>query len=119
MIDTELVADRLKALGSFDDETIESYDELIENAALSVYATLKSMDYEDDGRVIFLAAAKAYYYIACSGGGFDSVESFKAGDVTLQENPKALIDVAELIVKQAQADCAGLIYGSGFAFRGV
>lgn len=79
---------------------------------------IKDEGYENDPRLIQLAAAKAYYSIMCSAEFSGGVTSFKAGDVSVSERAGS-VSGAERLLRFAMNDCKGLVRSECFAFLGV
>lgn len=125
MLDTGLVKKTVALLGSFDDEEIETYNQLILAASLSVYELLDENADEGDARVIQYAAAKAYYSICCIAENAEGITSFTAGEITVKQNAD-LKGGAEDVLRAAANDCRPLFKSAseldetnGFAFLGV
>ena len=114
MTDVESVKAVLRSISSLDDETIDAYTPLIENAV--AYVNSKS-GREDDGRATMLAAARANYSISLVLGG-DGVTGFKAGDVSITQTSNASETAKQLLIS-AEESCSDIMSDSGFAFRTV
>ncbi len=119
MIDIDAVIKALSSLITLNDEDLERFMPLIENAAASVCCELSSIVAASDTRVVFLAAARAYYYITCVTACADNVKSFTAGSVSLTVDGAAAISAAYGIMQAAEAACAGLLSPPSFTFRVV
>lgn len=118
MTDYSLVKEQLKNLLHCDDSQAEEYEIYISNAVSCVMPLLKNQEDENDGRVVFLCAAKAYYQINLAEFSTDGVTSFKAGDVSFEKDMSALTNAKELY-KTALDDCTAVLDTDAFAFRTV
>lgn len=123
MIDTELVKKTVALMGGFNDEEIEKYNPFILSAALSAAELLSEAADEQDARVIQLAAAKAYNAICCIAERAESITSFTAGDITVNQQSDLKGSAADAL-KLAVEDCKPLFKtelneNDGFAFLGV
>lgn len=118
MTDISLVKKQLKVLLSCDDSQVEDYESYINNAILSVMPMLKNEEAENDGRVVYLCAAKAYYQINLTKTSDDGITSFKAGDVSYEIDTSSL-PKAKALYEMALDDCNSLIDKDPFDFRTV
>lgn len=117
MINAQLVEQSLKLMGNFNDGFEKKYAPLIISAIECTQQLLRTENFENDPRVIQLAAAKAYYMIACTENS-DEFSSFSAGDVSFTKAKKST-DCAKNLYYSALYDCRDIIADSGFAFMGV
>lgn len=118
MTDYSLVKEQLKSLLQCDDSQVEEYETYISNAVSCIEPLLKNPEDENDGRVVFLCATKAYYQINMTNSSNDGVTSFKAGDVSFERDISALPNAKELY-KTALNDCAAVLNTDVFVFRTV
>lgn len=118
MINKEAVETYTKVLGDFSDEEIETYSPVIDYAITTTAAALKDSEYGEDGRAVFLAAARANSLICTLKAGNDDVTSFTAGDVSIKRSGEACSKAAE-ILNEALTEAHGLIGDGAFAFIGV
>lgn len=117
MTDYTLVKEELmKALGC-DEAQAEQYESYINSALASVAAMLKSDEDENDIRVVTLCAMKAYYQIILTQED-DGIVSFKAGDVSYTKEETS-VSRAKALLRAAEENCGGLVYGGSFAFKAV
>lgn len=117
-MDTAAVKLYLKILGSYSDETLETFMPLVEQAVASVTAQVKDGADLSDPRLVNLAALKALCMIESTDAAGDNVTSFTAGDVTVQKSMTAGQRAGEML-EEARADCRDLLCDSAFAFLDV
>lgn len=118
MINEELVRNQIAVIGGFDDEELNGFGTIIAASAAATADLLKSAEYENDPRIINLAAAKAYCSICCTAYGDENFASFTAGDVSLTQGTSDKSN-AEKNLALALSDCSAMIADSRFAFMGV
>ncbi|MBQ7202861.1 MAG: hypothetical protein IJS03_02455 [Eubacterium sp.] len=118
MINLEEVTKVLEELGGFSAEELDNYSTVINNSVGAIEASLTDEAYSADDRIVFLAAARAYYTISLLGGASGELSSFSAGDVRLGFNTNGVSSVKELLALALEA-AEGMVNGNGFAFRGV
>lgn len=118
MIDKEAVETYVKVIGDYSDEEISTYSPVIDYAITTTAAMIKITDYGEDGRAVFLAAARAHSLICTLKAGSNDVTSFTAGDVTIKRSGEACGKAAE-ILNEALAEAYDLIGDGAFAFVGI
>lgn len=119
MTDYSKVANSLKQLLGCSDEEISSYEQFVENAVSYITPLLKDSQQENDSRIIYLCAVKAFYQIKLIEQiGDDDISSFTAGDVSYSKGTSHLDDVKRL-VEEAVFSCKDLLVDTGFAFKVV
>ena len=118
MTDITSVTEALCEISGMSTEEASAYTVIINNCANVVESTLTDRRYINDDRIIFLIAARAYYYIMLSGTGAGNVGEFQAGDVKVTMNSQTADSALELY-RQAAKDACGMINDNGFVFRGV
>lgn len=117
-MDTAAVKSYLKILGSYSDETLDTFMPLVEQAVAAVTAQVKDGADLSDPRLVNLAALKALCMIESTDAAGDNVTSFTAGDVTVQKSMTAGQRAGEML-EEARADCRDLLCDSAFAFLDV
>lgn len=117
MTDYTLVKEELMKTLGCDEAQTDQYEYYINNALASVDAMLQSDEDENDIRVVTLCAMKAYYQIILSQKD-DGIVSFKAGDVSYTKEETSVSRAKELL-RVAEENCSGLVYGGSFAFKAV
>jgi hypothetical protein len=118
MIDLERVNETLCAIAHLSPEEADGYAVIVQNSVAAVDSTLVNPHFADDERIIFLAAARANYYISLLGAEAGSVREFSAGDVKVSlsaENESSALT----LFRSATDACAGMVTDDGFVFRGV
>lgn len=118
MINEKLVRAEIAVIGGFDDEELDHFKTIIASSIAAVSDLIQTAEYENDPRIISLAAARAYCSICCTASAADDFTSFTAGDVSLTRNSSAKSN-AEKNLALAMDACRGLIADNGFAFMGV
>ena len=118
MISTEEVKNTLCTISGMTAEEAENYDVLIENSAAVIENALIDSSYEDDDRIIFLAAARAYYNVMLTGGTADDISEFAAGDIKISRRNQPSDSALKLYLSAAEA-VTGMVRDNGFVFRGV
>lgn len=118
MIDIESVTETLCAISGISAEEIASYAVLIQNSASVVENALLDSSLEDDSRIIYLAATRAYYNIMLTGTNADDVSGFAAGDIKISLRAQPAESALKLYQEAAEA-VSGLVRDNGFVFRGV
>lgn len=118
MTDITSVIEALCSISGLTEDDAVKYSVIINNCAGVVESTLTDSRYLSDDRIIFLIAARAYYYITLSGTGAGNVSEFQAGDVSVKLNSQSSDSALELYRQAANAAC-GMINDNGFVFRGV
>ena len=120
MINTQRVNEVLCTIAGISTEEAESYSVLVQNSARVVERALIDSSLEDDERIIFLAAARAYYSISLTAKGGGGVSSFSAGDVKISMTSQySSSDDALKLYRSAKEAVSGLVDDDGFVFRGV
>ncbi len=119
MTDYSLIQNELKAISGFDDDTLNRYESCIKNAAICVNAMLGDKADENDSRVIYLCAVKAYYTILLLQNQNDGITSFKAGDVSYTCSEAVSISAVKTLLETAMNDCSTLIKKDTFVFKAV
>ncbi len=118
MLNMERVTQTLCALSSLEAEEILPYAVLVQNCASAVEGALIDPHYAEDDRIIFLAAARAYYCLSLSGAGTGGVSDFAAGDVKISMKAQPS-DNALTLYRTAAEAAAGMVRDTGFVFREV
>lgn len=117
MTDYTLVKKELMKTLGCDEAQADQYESYINNALAFVDAMLQSDEDENDIRVVTLCAMKAYYQIILTQEN-DGIVSFKAGDVSYTKKETSVSRAKELL-RAAEENCSGLVYGGSFAFKAV
>lgn len=112
-LESVLVA--LSTIGSYTDDDIARYTPLAQHN-LSVYAG-NDLTGDEESRLTYLVAAKTNYDIALISAQGDSVASFTAGDVKVEN--RDIVAIARRIYDSAKQDCAGIVGDDAFCFRSV
>ncbi len=118
MINTQEVNETLCAISGMSSQEVSSYSTIVNNSIGVVESALTDDSYAEDDRIVYLAAARAYYNITLAGNGDDNVESFSAGDVKVNY-AKTSCERALEMYKNASNAAAGMVQDNGFVFRGV
>lgn len=118
MTDYSSVEKQLQVISNCDESQLETFESYINNAISCVDAMLKSEEYENDSRIVYLCAVKAYYQIILAQSSNDSVISFKAGDVSYEKDTSSMPAVKELY-ETTLKDCATLLNNDSFSFKAV
>lgn len=119
MTEYSLVAKQLQEITNWSDEQLENQKGSIENAISCIAPMLKNSEDENDSRVVYLCAVKAYYRtVLADTDEDDGIVSFKSGDVSYERDASSLQRVKELY-ESAFDDCRFLLDCDGFAFRTV
>ena len=118
MIDIERVNETLCTISALNKSEVEGYGVIVRNSVAAVNSTLINPHFENDERIIFLAAARANYYISLLGASPNAVREFSAGDVKVALNSGANNDALTLYKSAADA-CGEMVTDNGFVFRGV
>ncbi|MBE6719344.1 MAG: hypothetical protein E7571_01650 [Ruminococcaceae bacterium] len=118
MINTERIKSTLSTISGLSAEEIENYDVLVKNSAAVVENALIDTSFEDDDRIIYLAATRAYYNLMLTGVNADDVSEFAAGDVKISLRSQPAESALKLYREAAEA-AGSMVYDSGFVFRGV
>ena len=118
MINTQRVNETLCAISGLSEAEVGALSLLVQNSVNLVSNTLYSAAYEDDDRVVFLAAARAYYTLMMTKGGAGNVKDFTAGDVKISLATQS-VDEAHRLYQTAAEAASGLVRDNGFVFRGV
>ncbi len=118
LLDKQEVIAYIKEMGTFESGFEKDYEKIIEYACKGVEAEALPSDEAGSARLIFLAAARAYYAICITDECANGFSSFTAGDVTIaglsnrSTRAKEVYDLA----KQGASD---LLRDDGFAFAEV
>ena len=118
MIDIESVTETLCAISGISAQELENYSVLIQNSASVVENSLLDSGLENDSRVVYLAATRAYYNIMLTGTNADDVSDFAAGDIKISLRSQPAESALKLYQEAAEA-VSGLLRDNGFVFRGV
>lgn len=122
MINIDDVKNIVSSVGGYNDEDIERYLSIIENASASVEKMLKNDAYSRNSRIVYLAGVKACNDIslAIGTGAGGGITSFKVGDISITEGANKNSSFSQLY-KSAIENCRDMLYdnGSGFAFIDV
>ena len=118
MINTERVNEALCTIAGISTQDAEDCSVIVQNSARAVETALCDSSFENDDRIIFLAAARAYYLLSLTSSGAGNVDSFSAGDVKISMSSKSSDDALKLY-RTAAAAAGGLVQDDGFVFRGV
>ena len=120
MIDVSLVTERFLLLASMStaDETVEV---LCQSGADRVEHMAKENADLSDSRLINAAASDAFYQWALinKAGAKDDFKSFRAGDITVQNDVKVSLDAAKTIRDEAFITAANLLDDRDFYFGEV
>lgn len=118
MTEYSLVAKQLQEITNWNEEQLEKQKGCIENAISCIAPMIKNSEDENDSRIVYLCAVKAYYRIVLADVDNDGIVSFKSGDVSYERDTSSLERVKELY-KSAFEDCHSLLNCDGFVFRTV
>ena len=118
MIDIERVNETLGTISDLSKSEVEGYGIIVRNSVAAVNSRLTHPHFENDERIIFLAAARANYYISLLGANASAVREFSAGDVKVALGSGANNDALTLYRSAAEA-CGEMVADDGFVFRGV
>lgn len=118
MTEYSLVEKQLRLITDWDESQNEKYQSCIENAISCIAPLLKNEEDENDSRIVYLCAAKAYYRIVLTRSSDDGIVSFKAGDVSYETDASSLPKAKELY-ETALEDCSAMLESDGFVFRTV
>ena len=118
MIDRQKICDYLITAEKISNEQIAACKVLIDKEIKIMNDCLCDDSFSNDERIIVYIAKKIKYEIAVSTLSEDSVVSFQAGDIKINESKDYLIYLKQS-VEQARNDCRGLIIDDSFAFLGV
>lgn len=118
MTDLSKVWDEFAVLSSLGENEKEQYESLLYMSSEYVDSLLKNEEDENNSRIVFLCAAKAFYQYALSNQ-FDGITSFKAGDVSYSLDASSCVENARAIYDFALEQCSALINDNNFAFKAV
>lgn len=118
MTEYSLVEKQLQSITNCDESQLENYRNFIENAISCIAPLLKNEEDENDSRIVYLCAAKAYYRIVLTQSSEGGIVSFKAGDVSYETDASSLPRAKELY-ETALDDCSAILDSDGFVFRTV
>ncbi len=118
MTDCSLVKKELACIMNCGEDELEQYMTYINNSVGYVQAVIKNTDDENDTKIIYLCAVRAFYCILLTQSTNDGITSFKAGDVSYTMDRSALKGAKALLDMAVQA-CSDLIKTKGFAFEAV
>ncbi len=120
MIDVSLVTERFLLLASLSaaDETVEA---LCQSGAERVEHMVKENADLSDSRLINAAASDAFYQwsLINKAGAKDDFKSFRAGDITVQNDVGVSLDAARIIRDEAFETAADLLDDRDFYFGEV
>ena len=119
MTDYSLIQNELKVISGFDDEILNRYESCIKNAIVYVNAMLSNKANENDSRVVYFCAVKAYYTILLLQNQNDGITSFKAGDVSYTRSEAVSLSTVKMLLETAMNDCSSLIKKDIFIFKAV
>lgn len=118
-ISTEAVLDRVRALASLDSKEAALALPFCRLSAESFSARLKNSSDAEDFRVVFAAAADAFYaYMLAAVSRLSDGESIRIGDVTVKNDNKTVIKNALSLRDYAVGQARCLLSDEGFYFRG-
>ncbi len=112
---------QLRMLSGMDAESANDYLPLCAACAKKIEKGLKPTADKDDTRLIFAAAAAAYYQL-CLIRASDingSADSITVGDITQSRSYESICKNAKALYEQALTDVSDLMQNGNFFFRGV
>jgi hypothetical protein len=109
----------LKQMASIDEEGTAFGLSLCVTSLEEIRARLRDGADENDARVARAAAGIAFYKLALKRISEDGTASFKAGDVSVTQNPAALLAIAAKVRDEALAAAAPLLKDELFLFRKI
>ena len=112
---------QLRTLSGMDAESANDYLPLCTACAKNIERGLKPNVDRDDDRLVFAAAAAAYYQL-CLIKASDingSADSITVGDVTQSRSYESICKNAKALSEQALSAISDLIENENFFFRGV
>ncbi|MBR3148967.1 MAG: hypothetical protein IKF64_02265 [Eubacterium sp.] len=118
MINTQRVNEALCTISGLTAEEVQSYSILVQNCISVVENALTDASYENDNRVIFLAATRAYYNISLTKNSESGIREFTAGDVKISTEASSS-DNALTLYRNAVEAASKIVRDNGFVFRGV
>lgn len=120
MIDVNSVIERFLELAGLQEADSRSQS-MCACASLKLTSMLKDESFASDERVVFAAACEAYcqYVLAASCSQDSTLESLKAGDITISSDVSHLITSAEKLRNSALDTAAPLIERGSFYFGEV
>ena len=114
MINENMVLYKAKSLFGLDNAALASLNCVCHLFCLELFSRL------NDERIIYLAAVNCLYYsILENTDSGCSVESVKAGDVTVKEDASMPIKKAAELKGEAEKLASPLLIDDGFVFTGV
>lgn len=117
MTDKSKVSEYLIQISKKSEEELEAFSGIIDFGIKTVFEMLKSSEYENDERILFLTAAFINTFISECSDGSAQITSFSAGDVSITQS--AASSSADEIYKKAYEAASGLINDGAFAFMGI
>ena len=120
MIDDSLVTERFLMLASLS-EADEKVQTLCQSASLKLERIVRENTDLDNSLIINAAAADAFYRWALinKAGSQDDFKSFRAGDITVQNDVRVSLDAAKAIRNEAFEAIADLLEDRAFYFGEV
>lgn len=112
---------QFRTLSGLDAESASDYLPLCVSCAKNIEKGLKPDADKNDARLVFAAAASAYYQF-CLIKASDingSADSITVGDVTQSRSYESICKNAKELYEQALAGISDLMENSSFFFRGV
>ncbi|MCI5796758.1 MAG: hypothetical protein MR019_07820 [Ruminococcus sp.] len=120
MINENAVLYKAKSLFGLDNTVLAPLYCVCHLFCLELYSRLKDKKDANDERIIYLAAVNCLYYsILESTDSGCSVESVKAGDVTVKEDASMPLKKAVELKNEAERLASPLLLDDGFVFMGV
>ncbi len=120
MINENMVLYKAKSLFGLDNTALASLNYVCHLFCLELFSRLKDKKAANDERIIYLAAVNCLYYsILENTDSGCSVESVKAGDVTVKEDASMPLKKAAELKGEAEKLASPLLIDDGFVFTGV
>ena len=120
MINENMVLYKAKSLFGLDNAALASLNCVCHLFCLELFSRLKDKKAANDERIIYLAAVNCLYYsILENTDSGCSVESVKAGDVTVKEDASMPLKKAAELKGEAEKLASPLLIDDGFVFTGV
>lgn len=116
MTDSNLVKNELVTIMGITQEDASAYDSLIDYTVSTVSQIIKDEKDENDIRIVYLCAVKAYYFLTLIQS--DGISSFSAGEVSFSLDASAH-SRAKALLNEAVLACSELISRNEFAFKAV
>lgn len=119
MVTQWTVLSSLKQMASIDEEGMAFGLSLCVTSLEEIRARLRDGADENDDRIGRAAAGLAFYKLALKRISADGAASFKAGDVSVTQNPAELLAIAAKVRDEALAAAAPLMKDELFLFRKI